>query len=105
MLDVIDTPAVLLDLDVLERNVARMAERARGAAIRLRPHAKTHKTADIARLQLAAGAAGLTVAKVGEAEAYADAGFRDLFVAYPVVGELKARRLLALAERARIAVG
>ena len=104
-LDSIETPAALVDLDVVERNVAAMAERARRAGVRLRPHAKTHKTVEIARLQLAAGANGLSVAKVGEAEVFAAAGFQDLFVAYPVVGEDKGRRLLALADRARLAVG
>jgi D-serine deaminase-like pyridoxal phosphate-dependent protein len=104
-LETLSTPAVLVDLDVLERNVARMAERAREAGVHLRPHAKTHKCPEIARLQRAAGAWGLSVAKVGEAEVFADAGFDDLFVAYPVVGEDKGRRLLALADRARLAVG
>ena len=104
-LDDLSTPAVLVDLDVLERNVARMAARAREAGVRLRPHAKTHKSPHIARLQRAAGAWGLSVAKVGEAEVFADAGFDDLFVAFPVVGEDKGRRLLALADRVRIAVG
>jgi D-serine deaminase-like pyridoxal phosphate-dependent protein len=99
------TPAVVVDLDVLERNIGRMADRAREAGVRLRPHAKTHKCPDIARLQRAAGAWGLSVAKVGEAEVFADAGFDDLFVAYPVVGEDKGRRLLALADRVRLAVG
>ena len=99
------TPAVLVDLDVLERNIARMAARAREAGVRLRPHAKTHKCPPIGRLQRAAGAWGLSVAKVGEAEVFADAGFDDLFVAYPVVGEDKGRRLVALADRVRLAVG
>ncbi len=104
-LEDLSTPAVLVDLDVLERNVARMAERAREAGVRLRPHAKTHKCPEIARLQRTAGAWGLSVAKVGEAEVFADAGFDDLFVAYPVVGEDKGRRLVALADRVRLAVG
>ncbi len=104
-LDDVETPAVLVDLDVLERNVARMAARARESGVRLRPHAKTHKTVEIAWMQLAAGAAGLSVAKTSEAEVYADAGLRDLFIAYPVVGRDKARRLMALAETARLAVG
>jgi D-serine deaminase-like pyridoxal phosphate-dependent protein len=104
-LDEIETPAPVVDLDVLERNVARMAAAARERGVHLRPHAKTHKTAAIGRLQIAAGAHGLCVAKVGEAEAFADAGFDDLFVAYPIVGADKARRLLALADRARLMVG
>ena len=103
--DDLSTPAVLVDLDVLERNVARMAARALEAGVRLRPHAKTHKCPEIARLQRAAGAWGLSVAKVGEAEVFAEAGFDDLFVAFPVVGEDKGRRLLLLADRVRLAVG
>ena len=105
MIEDLETPAAIVDLDVLERNVTRMAERARVRGIRLRPHAKTHKTALIARRQMDAGAVGLSVAKTAEAEVYAAAGFDDLFVAYPVVGEDKGRRLLALAERCRVSVG
>jgi D-serine deaminase-like pyridoxal phosphate-dependent protein len=101
----LSTPAVLIDLDVLERNVARMAARARETGVKLRPHAKTHKVPEIARLQVAAGAAGISVAKTSEAEVFAAAGFDDLVVAYPVVGGDKVLRLLALAERVRLAVG
>lgn len=82
-----------------------MAAGARAAGVRLRPHAKTHKVPQIARLQLEAGAAGLSVAKASEAEVFAAAGAADLFIAFPVVGADKARRLLALSERARLAVG
>ncbi|MGH9367316.1 MAG: YceI family protein [Thermoanaerobaculia bacterium] len=99
------TPAVLVDLDVLERNIARMAERARAARVKLRPHAKTHKVVEIGRMQIALGAAGLSLAKVGEAEVFADAGFEDLFLAYPTVGGDRTRRLLALSDRLRLAVG
>jgi D-serine deaminase-like pyridoxal phosphate-dependent protein len=99
------TPAVVIDQDVLERNVTRMAEAARSHGVRLRPHAKTHKTVEVARLQMKAGACGLTVAKTSEAEVFAEAGFDDVFVAYPVVGADKGRRLLALADRLRLAVG
>lgn len=105
LLEDLDTPAVLVDLDVVERNVARMAERARAHGVRLRPHAKTHKTAEIARRQMGAGAVGLSVAKTAEAEVFAAAGFDDLFVAYPVVGEAKGRRLLALSDLCRLSVG
>ncbi|MGE0453695.1 MAG: alanine racemase [Vicinamibacteria bacterium] len=101
----LETPAVLVDLDVLERNVARMAGRARQAGVHLRPHAKTHKLPEVGRLQLAAGAAGLSLAKTSEAEVFAEHGFDDLFVAYPVVGADKGRRLLALADRVRLAAG
>jgi D-serine deaminase-like pyridoxal phosphate-dependent protein len=101
----LETPAPIVDLDVLERNVARMAERAQQQGVRLRPHAKTHKIVAIGRLQVAAGAVGLSVAKTAEAEVFADAGFDDLFVAFPVVGLDKGRRLLRLADRIRLAVG
>jgi D-serine deaminase-like pyridoxal phosphate-dependent protein len=101
----LETPAVLVDLDVLERNVARMAAAAREAGVKLRPHAKTHKTIEIGRLQLRAGASGLSLAKTGEADAFVKEGFDDVFLAYPVVGEDKGRRLLALSESARLAVG
>ncbi len=78
----LDTPALLVDADKLERNIHYAAEVARAGGKRLRPHTKTHKTAEIARLQIAAGATGLTVAKLGEAEVFADAGLthsRGLF--------------------------
>jgi D-serine deaminase-like pyridoxal phosphate-dependent protein len=94
-----------VDLDVLERNIARQAARAREAGVKLRPHAKTHKCPEIARMQLAAGAAGISLAKTSEAEVFAGAGFEDIFIAYPVVGLGKAERLLALAGRTRLAVG
>jgi D-serine deaminase-like pyridoxal phosphate-dependent protein len=103
--DAVETPAVLVDLDIVVRNIAAMAERARGSGVRLRPHAKTHKVVEIGRMQIAAGASGLSVAKATEAEVFAAAGFDDLFIAYPVVGADKGRRLLALAERVRLAVG
>ncbi len=99
------TPAVLVDLDVLERNIARQAERALAAGVRLRPHAKTHKCPEIAGMQLAAGAAGISLAKTSEAEVFAAAGFDDIFIAYPVAGLGKAERLLALSERLRLAAG
>ena len=103
--DDLPTPCAVVDLDVLERNVARMAARAREAGVRLRPHAKTHKCPEIGALQRAAGAWGLSVAKVGEAEVFVAAGFDDLFVAFPAVGEDKGRLLLRLADRARLACG
>jgi D-serine deaminase-like pyridoxal phosphate-dependent protein len=104
-IDDLPTPSVLVDLDIVERNVARMQERTRRAGVTLRPHAKTHKSPEIARMQLAAGANGLTLAKTSEAEVFADLGFDDIFLAYPIVGADKARRLLALADRIRLAVG
>src|SRR5262252_2440041 len=99
------TPAVLVDLDVLERNVARMQGLAHAAGVALRPHGKTHKSPEVGRMQLSAGARGLTLAKTSEAEVFADLGFDDIFLAYPIVGADKARRLLALADRVRLTVG
>ena len=94
-----------MDEAALEANLARMAELARRAGLRLRPHAKTHKSAFVARRQLAHGAAGLTVATLTEAELFAGAGVDDVLIAHPLLGEAKLRRLRALAERVpRIAV-
>ncbi|VDR33602.1 D-threonine aldolase [Arthrobacter agilis] len=102
----VPTPTVVIDAAVLERNIASMAQSARVRGLQLRPHAKTHKIPEIARLQLEAGAAGLTVATIGEAEVFADAGIGDVFIAYPLwVDGPAALRLLALAQRLRLAVG
>jgi D-serine deaminase-like pyridoxal phosphate-dependent protein len=100
----LDTPVLVIDLDVLERNIEGMADAARRAGVALRPHTKTHKSPEIARMQLEAGASGITVAKLGEAEVMADAGFDDILVAYPIVGDDKLARLRALRERARVRV-
>jgi D-serine deaminase-like pyridoxal phosphate-dependent protein len=96
-LDSVDTPALLVDDSRLDRNVVLMARLCQQHGRRLRPHIKTHKTLEIARRQLDNGAVGLTVAKLGEAEVYAAAGFDDLLVCYPVVGPLKLARLAVLA--------
>jgi len=106
----LDTPSLLVDLDRLEANLDRMARLARAADLQLRPHTKTHKTIEIARMQVARGAAGITVAKIGEAEVMAEAGIEDIFIAYPIVGAAKIERLVALAKRAadrsgKVAVG
>lgn len=103
--DELDTPSLVVDEAVLRRNVDEMAAFAREHGVGLRPHTKTHKTAEISRMQLDAGAVGLTCAKLGEAEALADAGvLPDVLLAYQIVGPIKLRRLLALMERARVAV-
>ncbi|HEV8265020.1 MAG TPA: alanine racemase [Gemmatimonadales bacterium] len=83
MIDV-ETPALLLHLDVVERNLTRMAERARRLGVSLRPHIKTHKCLELGRRQLAHGAAGITVSTLFEAEAFARAGFSDLTWAFPL---------------------
>ena len=100
----VETPALVVDLDVLERNLVRVADYARRHGLRLRPHTKTHKSVRLARRQLERGAAGLTVAKVGEAEVMLGAEPADLLVAFPVIGRAKLERLMAVARRARVTV-
>jgi 3-hydroxy-D-aspartate aldolase len=107
----VDTPALLVDLDAFERNLARRAAkveamRAAGGnpALRLRPHAKTHKSPDIAARQVAAGAVGVCVQKVAEAEALVEGGVTDVLVSNEVVGRSKLARLAALAGRAKLSV-
>jgi hypothetical protein len=94
--DALPTPCLVVDLDRLEANLARMAQEIAATGARLRPHTKTHKTAEVARMQLEHGAAGIAVAKLGEAEAMADAGLDDILVANEVVGAGKAERLAEL---------
>ncbi|MFD2332652.1 alanine racemase [Cohnella sp. GCM10020058] len=98
------TPAVIIDLDIAERNISAMAGRLRRSGVAHRPHMKSHKSAAIARRQLAAGAVGITVAKLSEAEAFADAGIKDILIAYSIIGEDKLRRLEALHRRASLIV-
>jgi D-serine deaminase-like pyridoxal phosphate-dependent protein len=100
----IDTPALVVDLDAMERNIATLAAFARDRGLRLRPHAKTHKSARIAQLQIAAGAVGVCVQKVSEAEALAAAGVPDLYISNEVVDPAKLARLAALACDVRLAV-
>jgi D-serine deaminase-like pyridoxal phosphate-dependent protein len=100
----VDTPALVVDLDAFERNLSRLAERVRPSGMRLRPHAKTHKCPVIALRQVALGAVGVCVQKVGEAEAMVYGGVRDVLVTNEVVGRPKLRRLMALAHTARVGV-
>jgi D-serine deaminase-like pyridoxal phosphate-dependent protein len=100
----LDTPALVVDLDIMERNLRRVADYCAAHSLRLRPHTKTHKSILCARRQLALGAAGLTVAKTGEAEVMLGAEPRDLLVAFPVIGEPKLRRLAAIAGMTRVTV-
>jgi len=98
----LDTPALVLDLDKMEANIKEMAGIAREAGVKLRPHIKTHKSPYLARLQLEAGASGITAAKLGEAEVMAGAGITDIRIAYPICGEIKLARLRRLTENATV---
>ena len=92
----LNTPALVLDLDMLDRNIAEMAKFAKAHNVRLRPHSKTHKSADIARRQIAAGALGVCCAKLGEAEALGEQGISGLHITSPVVTPQAIDRLMAL---------
>jgi D-serine deaminase-like pyridoxal phosphate-dependent protein len=100
-IDEIRTPALLLDLDILERNLALMAQRAAALGVRLRPHVKTHKCPEIGNLQLAGGAAGITVSTLYEAEVFADHGFDDITWAFPLIHS-RIDDALALARRIKL---
>jgi D-serine deaminase-like pyridoxal phosphate-dependent protein len=97
------TPALLLDLDVLERNLTRMAERTRALGVALRPHVKTHKCLEVGRRQLAHGAVGITVATLPEAAAFAAGGFTDITWAFPLV-LARLDEVIALARRVTLRV-
>ena len=102
----IDTPALVVDLDRMDAAIARMAAAMSERGVALRPHAKTHKSIEVGRRQVGAGALGLTVGTVGEAEVFADGGLDDLFIAYPMVpAGPKAERLREVTRRARLRVG
>jgi D-serine deaminase-like pyridoxal phosphate-dependent protein len=96
----LDTPALLVDLDVMQANVTRIAETCRRNGVQWRPHIKGQKTIGIIRAEIAAGAIGVTCAKLGEAEAMAEAGIREILIANQIVGAIKVRRLIDLLERA-----
>ena len=98
-----DTPYLAVDKNLLAKNIERMAKKTSKARINLRPHVKTHKIPELAKLQLAAGAAGVTVATIGEAELFAKKGVKDIFIAYPLfVTESKLGRLVKLARKAKL---
>jgi len=96
-LDEVDTPALVIDADAMERNIARMAAFFAERPAKLRPHAKTHKSPIIAHKQLEAGAVGITCAKLGEAEALVEGGIKDILIANQIVGPVKIARLVRLA--------
>ena len=92
----LNTPALVLDLEMLDRNIAEMASFAKAHGMKLRPHSKTHKSADVARRQIAAGALGVCCAKLGEAEALGEAGIEGLHITSPVVTPQAIARLIEL---------
>ena len=100
----IDTPRLVVDLDIMERNLRRVAGYAAEHGLRLRPHTKTHKSVKIGRQQLDSGAAGLTVAKVSEAEVMLGAEPADMLLAYPIIGQTKLGRLMEVARRTHMTV-
>ena len=101
--DQLNTPVLVIDREALDRNLARMADKARAHGVALRPHAKTHKSVDLARRQIAAGAIGVCCAKLGEAEALADGGIPSLLITSPVVSPPAIRRSATTASTRSIA--
>src|SRR2546425_2774130 len=104
LLELIDTPVVTIDLAVMEQNIARLQHYLSLHGMRNRPHIKTHKVPAIARMQVAAGAAGITCQKLGEAEVMAEGGLDDILLTYNVLGEAKLERLVALADMISLTV-
>ncbi|MBT3350811.1 MAG: DSD1 family PLP-dependent enzyme [Nitrospinaceae bacterium] len=100
----LDTPALLIDLDAMERNLGKMSERLAGSGLRLRAHSKTHKSPILARKQMALGAVGVCCQKVSEAEVMVAGGVEDILVSSEVVSLPKLRRLMALTRHARVMV-
>ncbi|MCA1730261.1 MAG: alanine racemase [Actinobacteria bacterium] len=101
----VETPRLLIDVPKMRSNIEKMAGIARERGVKLRPHVKTHKIPVIAREQLKAGATGITVAKISEAEVMAENGIRDIFIAYPLVTESKIKWALRLSRRTSLTVG
>ena len=91
----LNTPALVIERAALERNIAAMAAFVKANGVALRPHAKTHKSVDIAKMQIAAGAVGLCCAKLGEAEALAEGGIQAILITSPVVTPQAIERLIA----------
>lgn len=101
-----ETPAVIVDLDIVQSNIRKAQSYLAGQGLKVRPHVKTHKLPEIALMQLAAGAVGITCQKIGEAEALADAapGIDDILLTYNILGDGKLKRLVGLAGRVRLSV-
>src|SRR6478672_349466 len=103
-IDHIETPAAIVDLDLLESHIKRFQAYLNQHGIANRPHIKTHKIPEIAHMQIAAGAVGITCQKLGEAEVMVQAGVTDIFLPYNLLGAAKLDRLMRLARRAKISV-
>src|SRR5207302_11009008 len=103
-LDVLDSPQLLIDLDIVDANLKRMFSAGRDRGVSVRVHFKSLKCTGLARHIAAAGANGFLCAKLSEAEVLADAGLTDVFIANQVVGPIKVRRLAELAKRAQVRV-
>jgi len=101
----IDTPAVLIEKSIMEKNIRSIQRMADRHGVDLRVHIKTHKIPELAKLQIKMGAVGIAAAKLGEAEVMADAGIKDIQIANIIVGETKIKRLLKLHRRCRLTVG
>src|SRR6201996_574503 len=98
------TPVAVIDMDRVERNIARIQATCDTAGVANRPHIKTHKSPLLAKMQIEAGAKGITCQKLGEAEVMADAGIDDILISYNLLGEEKMARLGALQARANVTV-
>ncbi|MGC2777936.1 MAG: D-TA family PLP-dependent enzyme [Bradyrhizobium sp.] len=98
------TPCAVIDMDRVERNIARIQAQCEAAGVANRPHIKTHKSPVLAKLQIEAGAQGITCQKIGEAEIMADAGIADILISYNLIGEEKMARLAALQAKASMTV-
>ena len=100
----LDTPSFIIDLDAMENNIEKMASYCRSKSINLRPHTKHHKSPDIAKKQIAAGAIGICCQKLGEAEIMASHGVDNILITYEIIGSFKIRRLMALAKSTKVSV-
>src|SRR5450432_2875181 len=98
------TPCAVIDMDKVERNIARIQAACDAAGVANRPHIKTHKSPLLAKLQIDAGAKGITCQKIGEAEVMAEAGIDDILISYNLLGEEKMARLAALQAKADMTV-
>ncbi len=101
ILEKLQTPCIVVDLEKVNKNLKEMQDSANSYKCKLRPHIKTHKMVPFAKLQLEYGAAGITCAKVSEAEVMADGGIDDIFIAYPIIGDFRIKRAITLAARTK----